>query len=79
MAWTTSRSAFPVTLEISEIEALIEWHRNEEYRFADRSEYSDAASCKQRREFLEQAIKERREVLRTEALEITKKNLAQAS
>lgn len=74
--YTQSRSAFPVTLELYEVEALIDWHRAEEFNAADDGDYSAAGCSKTRREALEEMLKSRREAMKTEALEITKKNLA---
>jgi hypothetical protein len=69
MAFTQSRSAFPVTLELYEVELLIDSHRASEYSAADEEDYQAAANNKQRREELERLLLERRKWLQAEALE----------
>lgn len=76
MGFTHSRSALTTKLEQYEVEALIDWHRAQEFTFADDGDYPAAQSAKQRREDLEQQLSERREEMKAEALELTKKNLA---
>lgn len=74
--YTQSRTAFPVTLELYEVEALIDYHRGSEYTAADDRDYSTAESSKSRREDLEGQLLARRKQIQAEALEQTKKNLA---
>lgn len=52
-----SRTALSVVLERYEIEALISYHRDEETRRADRREYLEANSARNRVEELEQILK----------------------
>ena len=48
MARSRSRSAMSITLEIYEVEALIEWHRDNQWRYADKQEYQEAADSQSR-------------------------------
>lgn len=60
MAFTHSRSAMNVKLEIFEVEALIEWHHDNQYRFADDHKYRDAADSQQRRSDLTEELNQHR-------------------
>jgi len=64
--YTQSRSALPVTLELYELEAIIEWHRDVEFRAADGRDYSTAESSKSRREGLEELLRSRREQMKAD-------------
>lgn len=48
MAHTQSRSAVSVMLERYEMEALIAWHRDEQYRLCDDEKYQEAANHQDR-------------------------------
>lgn len=66
MAFTQSRSAMDLKLEIYEVEALIEWHHDNQYRFADKQEYREAADSQQRRSNLIEDLNQHRAKLATE-------------
>lgn len=66
-----SRSAFPITLELYEVEALIDWHRDAEYKAADDYDYPTAENSKRRREDLEAQLLARRQALTAEAAAFT--------
>lgn len=63
-----SRSARDYKLEMSEVEVLIAWHRDEQFRLADREEYSDARDHKDRAETLRQQLDELRAELKAETV-----------
>jgi len=63
MSFTHSRSAIDIKLEIYEVEALIDWHHENQYRSADRAEYQEAANSKQRSDELEGQLKAHRDAL----------------
>lgn len=66
MTYTQSRSAFPVTLELYEVELLIDCHRASEISAADDYDYPAAERNKSRREMLEALLFARREDLTAE-------------
>jgi len=76
MSFTQSRSALPVTLEQYEVQALIDWHMDQEFRAADDSRYTEADGHRRRREAMKGALEAKGAEMRAEALEQTKKNLA---
>jgi len=61
-----SRSAFPVTLELYEVEALIDWHEGNEHRAADDYDYPAAENSKCRGEDLKEQLLARRQALTAE-------------
>lgn len=60
MNFTHSRTALDLKLEIYEVEMLIELHRENQWRQADKEEYEDADRSKQRAEQLACALTEHR-------------------
>lgn len=66
MAFTHSRSAMDVKLEIYEVEAMIEWHHDNQYRFADSQQYREAADSQQRRSELIDQLNQHRAKLAAE-------------
>jgi hypothetical protein len=52
MSRSCSLTAKPVILERYEIEALIDWHRDQQYRCAEKEEYAEANDHKHRTEQL---------------------------
>ena len=60
MAFTHSRSAIDIKLEIYELEALIDWHRDNQYREADDQKYQEAANSQQRASELIERLNEHR-------------------
>ena len=60
MAFTHSRSAADLKLEIYEIEALIQFHRDNQWEAANKEDYQLAANSKQRADQIEELLKEHR-------------------
>lgn len=48
MAHTQSRTAVSIMLERYEMDALIQWHRDEQYRLGDDEKYQEAANHQDR-------------------------------
>lgn len=66
MARSMSRSAVDVKLELYEIEALFEWHREKQWLLADKEEYREAADHQERAADLMQQLTERKAALAAE-------------
>jgi protein associated with RNAse G/E len=66
MVFTHSRSAMDIKLEIYEIEALVQFHRDSQWEAANKEEYQQAANDKQRADELEEMLKVHRTMLSEE-------------
>lgn len=54
-----SRSAFEITVEIVEAQALADWHRSNMHESADKLDYADAESSKRRADELDALVQKR--------------------